>query len=87
MTKRNEIAEARVWAEWRMGGMLKDMPKHPAGRPAKNQLQTATDLPPTLAGLGIEKTAATFRRASGLWRWRLPLYPLIQTTVHESRYG
>ena len=31
-------------------------------------------------------TAATYRQASGLWRWRLPLYSLIHTTVQESRY-
>ena len=37
--------------------MLRDMAKHPAGRPPNNRLQAATDFP-TLADLGIERTAS-----------------------------
>ena len=41
-----------------MGGMLKAVLKHPAGRKPKSQLQTATNLPPTFDDIGIKKTAA-----------------------------
>ena len=52
-----------------MGGMLSAMPKHSAGRPKKNQLQAATDLPPTLEDLGIEKTAAHRHRTMAVGPW------------------
>jgi hypothetical protein len=34
--------------------MLKEMPKHPAGRPSENPSHDESDLPPTLADLGID---------------------------------
>ena len=37
--------------------MLRDMAKHPAGRPPNNRLQAATDFP-TLADLGINRMAS-----------------------------
>ncbi len=52
----NTWAEIKLLAERGAGGLLAEMEKHPAGRPTNNRLHDATDLPPTLADLGIEKT-------------------------------
>ena len=54
----NNAAEVKLRAERRAGEMLAEMDKAPAGRPSKNRLQSATDLPPTYDELGIEKTQA-----------------------------
>ena len=47
--------EIRARAERRAGQMLTDTPKHPAGRPTNNRSGDATNLPPTLAEIGISK--------------------------------
>ena len=53
----NLCAEGKIRAERKAGNILREMPKHPAGRPSeKNRLHRATNFPPTLKQLGIEKT-------------------------------
>lgn len=52
----NLAAEIKIRAERRAGELLREMPKHPAGRPTENRLHDATDFPPTLESIGIEKT-------------------------------
>lgn len=54
----NNAAEVKLRAERRAGEMLVEMDKAPAGRPPKNPLHRARDLPPTYDELGIEYTQA-----------------------------
>ena len=54
----NEAAEVKLRAERRAGEMLAEMDKAPAGRPSRNPLHDARDLPPTYDELGIEYTQA-----------------------------
>lgn len=51
----NDCAEIMLLAERDLGAILATMEKAPAGRPSDNRSQAATDLPPTLAELGILK--------------------------------
>ena len=53
------LTEIKVRAERRAGQMLAEMPKHPAGRPSVNRSHDATDLPPTLDDIGINKTQSS----------------------------
>jgi len=60
----NDIAEIKLRAERRAGELLREMEKHPAGRPAENRSHHATDFePPTLSDLGITKSQSS--------RWQL----------------
>lgn len=52
----NMAAEAKVRTERRLGEVLKEMPKHPGGQPAKNRSPDVTgSLPPSFAESGIKK--------------------------------
>jgi len=52
----NMCAEIKLRAERKAGTLLSEMPKHPAGRPPENRSQPETNLPPTLADIGVSKT-------------------------------
>ena len=59
--KQNEIGE-NVCEWWRLAGrFLKEIEKHPPGRPPKNPSQDVTDLPPTLKELGISNRMKSHR--------------------------
>jgi hypothetical protein len=56
----NRCAEIRIRAERRGGDMLKAMEKHPPGPiPMGDRSHDATDLPPSLADLGISKSQSS----------------------------
>jgi N6-adenosine-specific RNA methylase IME4 len=50
----NAAAELKIRAERRMGELLKEMPKHPGGRPGENRFHDGT----SLSDLGIEKNVS-----------------------------
>jgi hypothetical protein len=53
-----DAAEIKLRAERRLGELLAEQKKNGERRAEKNRLHDATSPPPTLADLGIEKTAA-----------------------------
>jgi hypothetical protein len=53
--RKNHAAEIKITAERRLGQLLAETPKHPAGRPPENRSHDTTDLPPTLRELGVTK--------------------------------
>jgi hypothetical protein len=55
MEAHNRIAGIIARCERRIGQELRETPRHPAGRPAKNRSEPSTDLPPTPAEIGITK--------------------------------
>lgn len=52
----NDVAEIKLRAERRAGELLGEMEKRDGGDATRARLQGATELPPTLADLGIERT-------------------------------
>jgi N6-adenosine-specific RNA methylase IME4 len=54
----NKAAELKLRAERRLGELLKEMEKRDGGDASRARLRGATELPPRLQDLGIEKTQA-----------------------------
>ena len=68
----NDAAELKLHAERRAGELLREMEKHPAGRPPENPSLDGRDLPPTIAELGL-----TYNQSQ---RWQL------EASVPEEAY-
>lgn len=77
----NDVAEIKLRAERRAGDLLGEMEKHP---PGPDRLQPATDLPPTLAELGIETTQShRWQREASVPEERFEQY--LATTREEGK--
>jgi hypothetical protein len=49
----NYCAEIKIWAERRAGELLREMEKHPGGRPTENPFQHARGFQSRLEDLGV----------------------------------